>query len=70
MRVDHQKKYENNLHIVKTNILLQNRRMQCINGITTFDMTGMFEQSKENYNLKDSNEQKFLNPSHVLAREQ
>ena len=34
-----------------------------------FDMNGMFEQSKENYNLKDSNEQKFLNPSHVLAWE-
>ena len=53
-----EKKYENNLHLVNTNILFQNRHMRCINEITMFNMSKCLNKRK--LQLEHSNEQKFL----------
>ena len=55
----HQKKYENNLHIVNANILIQNRHKRCINVITMFNMNKCLNNQRK-IQLEHSNEQKFL----------
>ena len=62
----HQKKYENNLHIVNTNILFQNRHKRCINVITMFNMSKCLNKRK--LQLEHSNEQKFFSSQGLLLQ--